>query len=171
VTPTPSVPAAWVNSVSTVRQPDPQTPLLTVFAGGFRWATGAGPYRLLAVEQVFYVVAVWATCWGARRLANRNWSLVAAVMVAALPGVVDSSREFAFALPAAAMIASVWLFVLGAFLVLSSTRNIGSSFELPVLPAVIILATYAASRAATRVRPHLGRRVPDYGGPVVRQPL
>jgi hypothetical protein len=90
--------------VSTVRQPDPQAPLLTVTAGVFHWLTGAGPYRMLAIEQVFYVMAVGATYWGARRLTTRGWSLVAAVMVASLPGLVTPSRQFAFAVPAAAML-------------------------------------------------------------------
>jgi 4-amino-4-deoxy-L-arabinose transferase-like glycosyltransferase len=89
---------------STVRLPDPQAPLLTVIGGIFRWATGAGIYRMLAMQQLFYVVVVLSTYWGARQLANRNWSLLAAVMVAAVPGVVDSSRAFNFALPATAML-------------------------------------------------------------------
>ena len=59
---------------------------------------------MVAVQQLFYVVVVLSTYLGARRLANRNWSLLAAVMVASVPGVVDSSRAFNFALPAAAML-------------------------------------------------------------------
>jgi 4-amino-4-deoxy-L-arabinose transferase-like glycosyltransferase len=95
--------AAGVMSLwSTVRLPDPQAPL--VVGGIFRWSTGAGTFRMLAVQQLFYVVVVLSTYRGARRLANRNWSLLAAVMVAAVPGVVDSSRAFNFALPAAAML-------------------------------------------------------------------
>jgi 4-amino-4-deoxy-L-arabinose transferase-like glycosyltransferase len=93
--------------VSTVRQPDPQAPLLTSIAGVIRWATGAGPYRLLAVQQGFYVVVVGATYWGARRLTNRRWSLVGAVVVATLPGLVASSRQFVFAVPAAAMLTAM----------------------------------------------------------------
>jgi 4-amino-4-deoxy-L-arabinose transferase-like glycosyltransferase len=89
---------------STVRGPDPQAPLLPVVAGTFRWITGAGTYRMFAVLQAFYVVTVVSAYFIARRLSNRNWSLVAAVMVAAIPAVVVTSRTFDFALPAAAML-------------------------------------------------------------------
>jgi 4-amino-4-deoxy-L-arabinose transferase-like glycosyltransferase len=89
---------------STVRLPDPQAPLLTVVAGVFRWVSGGGIYRLLAVEQLFYVVAVVSTYLASRRLMNRNWSLLTAVLVATLPGIVNSSRVFWFAVPATAMV-------------------------------------------------------------------
>ncbi len=89
---------------STVRLPDPQAPLLPVVAGVFRWVTGAGAYRMFAVLQLFYVVTVVSTYFIARQLSNRNWSLVAAGMVAAIPAAVVTSRTFYFALPAAAML-------------------------------------------------------------------
>src|SRR6516165_3283832 len=88
---------------STYRLPDPQAPLLTVVAGVFHSVTGTGTLSMFAVQQIFYVVLVVATYLGSRRLMDRNWSLVAALMVAGLPGVVIASRSFFFALPAAAM--------------------------------------------------------------------
>ena len=154
---------------STVRAPDPQAPLLTVVGGIFRWATGAGTYRMLAVQQLFYVVLVVATYWGARRLANRNWSLLAAVMVAAVPGVVDSSRAFTFALPATAVLTATLVVQLrvdafrnieksvlwGVLLGLSAlTRTV----TLSLLPPLILAAalTVVVSRPRGRQALHLG---------------
>jgi hypothetical protein len=77
---------------SALRLADPQAPLVPMTGGMVRWITGAGPYGLLNVNQIFYVVAVVATYWAARSIMNRNWSLVAAIMVATLPGLVESSR-------------------------------------------------------------------------------
>ena len=89
---------------STYRSPDPQAPLLPMLAGVFRWATGAGTYRMFVVLQGFYVITIVSTYWGARRLASRNLSLVAALMVAAVPAIDVTSRTFLFALPATAML-------------------------------------------------------------------
>ncbi len=52
--------------------------------------------------------------------------------------------------------ATVWIFVIGGFLVLSTSQNAGSMFELPLLPALIILAASVASRSSWRVRPYVG---------------
>jgi 4-amino-4-deoxy-L-arabinose transferase-like glycosyltransferase len=154
---------------STVRLPDPQAPLLTVVAGIFRWATGAGTYRMLAVQQIFYVLLVVATYWGARRLANRNWSLLAAVMVAALPGVVDSSRAFTFALSAAAVLTATLVVQLridafrslprsalwGVLLGLSAlTRTVTLSLLAPLILAAVV--SVVVSRPQRRQALHLG---------------
>ena len=56
------LPSLW----STYRSPDPQAPLLPMIDGVLRWATGAGTYRMFAVVQGFYVVAVASTYWGCR---------------------------------------------------------------------------------------------------------
>lgn len=154
---------------STVRLPDPQAPLLTVVGGIFRWVTGAGTYRMLAVQQLFYVVLVVATYWGARRLANRNWSLLAAVMVAAVPGVVDSSRTFTFALPAAAVLTATLVVQLridafrtlgksalwGVLLGLSAlTRTVTLSLLPPLILAAVV--SVVVSRPQRRQALHLG---------------
>jgi 4-amino-4-deoxy-L-arabinose transferase-like glycosyltransferase len=87
---------------SALRLPDPQAPLLPMTGGVIRWITGAGPYGLLNVNQLFYVVAVVAAYWAGRAIMNRNWSLVAALMVATVPGLIESSRGFSMAIAATA---------------------------------------------------------------------
>ena len=140
---------------STVRLPDPQAPLLTVVASIFHWVTGTGVLSMFAVQQIFYVVLVVATYLGSRRLMSRNWSVVAAVMVAGLPGVVIASRSFFFALPAAAMMTATlvaelysdsfrsrWLSALwGLFLGLSALSRTVVLALVPALiaPALVVL--------------------------------
>ncbi len=146
---------------STVHLPDPQAPLLTVVGGVFRWSTGAGTYRMLAVQQLFYAVVVLATYWGARRLMNRNWSLLAAVMVAAVPGVVDASRAFNFALPATAMLTATLVVQLytnafrarglsvlwGVLLGLSAlTRTVSLSLLPPLILAAVLSVVLSRPR-------------------------
>jgi 4-amino-4-deoxy-L-arabinose transferase-like glycosyltransferase len=155
------LPSLW----STIRLPDPQAPLLTAIAGVFRWIGGGGTYRLFAVEQLFYAVAVVATYLGSRRLMNRNWSLLAAVLVAAVPGVVSSSRTFWFALPAAAMVTATlaaqlhsdafrsrWLSVLWGFLL--GLSALARTVVLALLPMLIVaaIATVLVSRCSRRTR-------------------
>ena len=157
---------------STVRLPDPQAPLLTVVAGVFRWATGAGTYHMFAVQQLFYVLVILSTYWGARRLADRNWSLLAAVMVAAVPGVVDSSRAFNFALPAAAMLTATLVVQLrtDAFRslamsalwgVLLGLSALARTVSLSLLPPLILAAvlSVALSRPRRRQALNLGAGV------------
>ena len=151
---------------STVRLPDPQAPLLTVVGGIFRWSTGAGIYRLLAVQQIFYAVLVISTYWGARRIANRNWSLLAAVMVAALPAVVDSSRTFAFALPATAMLTATLVVQLhsrafrtlamsAAWGVLLGLSALTRTVSLSLLPPLILAAVLSVVPSRPWRRPAL----------------
>jgi hypothetical protein len=120
-------------------------------AGAFRWLTGAGTYRMFAVLQGFYALAIVATYWGARRLTSRNMSLLAAVMVAAVPAVDSASRSFLFSLPAAALLAATlatqlhadafrsrWLSLLwGLALGLSALSR---TVVLAMLPAVLLAA-------------------------------
>jgi 4-amino-4-deoxy-L-arabinose transferase-like glycosyltransferase len=147
---------------STVRLPDPQAPLLTVVAGVFHWVTGTGVLSMFAVQQVFYVVLVVATYLGSRRLMNRGWSVVAAVMVSGLPGVVIASRSFFFALPAAAMMTATlvaelysdsfrsrWLSALwGLFLGLSALSRTVVLALVPALiaPAFVVLVLSRSRR-------------------------
>jgi hypothetical protein len=51
--------------------------------------------------------------------------------------------------------AVIVIFALWGYLVLSTTDNAGSLFELPFIPAVVLLAVYAASRSLVRLRPYL----------------
>ncbi len=83
---------------SALRLPDPQAPLLPVTSGIVRWITGAGPYGLLNVDQLFYVVTVVGAYWAGSlvhesqlELGHRGaWSQL-------LPGLVESSRGFSMA--------------------------------------------------------------------------
>ncbi len=124
---------------------------------------------MLAVQQLFYVVVVVSTYWGARRLANRNWSLLAAVMVAAVPGIVDSGRGFNFALPAAAMLTATLAVQLhadafrtlamsmlwGVLLGLSAlTRTVSLSLLPPLIVAGVL--SVALSRPQRRQALNLG---------------
>lgn len=90
--------------VRALRLPDPQAPLLPATAGVLRHLTGAGPYRLLGVAQLFYALALAATYLLARRLAGRRWALLATALVAASPGLLTASRQFGFAVPLTALL-------------------------------------------------------------------
>jgi len=66
----------------------------------------------LLVVVAFFAVLVVATYGLVRRLSTPSWALVAALAVAAIPGVTDYSRLFHFAVPAAAcMTAALWALV------------------------------------------------------------
>lgn len=148
---------------SALRLPDPQAPLLPMTAGAVRWITGAGPYGLLNVNQLFYLVAVVATYWAGRSIMNRNWSLVAALMVAAAPGLVESSRGFSLAVAATATLTAAlavqvhtdrftswWLTILWG--VLLGLASLSRTIVLAFLPGLVIAAvvTLAATRAGRR---------------------
>jgi Dolichyl-phosphate-mannose-protein mannosyltransferase len=146
-----------------LRLPDPQAPLLPMTAGVIHWITGAGPYGLLNVNQLFYVVAVVATYWAGRSIMNRNWSLVAALMVATVPALVGSSRGFSMAVAATATVtaalavqlrterfASWWQTLLWG--VLLGVASLSRTIVLAFLPGLVIAAvvTLVASRAGRR---------------------
>jgi len=66
----------------------------------------------LLVVVAFFALLVLATYGLARRLGSERWALVAALAVAAVPGVTDYSRLFHFAVPATAcMTAALWTLV------------------------------------------------------------
>jgi hypothetical protein len=148
---------------SALRLPDPQAPLLPVTAGVVRWITGAGPYGLLNVNQIFYVVAVIGTYWAGRSFMNRNWSLVVALMVATAPGLVESSRGFSLAVAATATLTAAlavqvhtdrftswWLSLAwGGLLGLASLSR---TVVLAFLPGLVIAAavTLGVTRAGRR---------------------
>jgi hypothetical protein len=148
---------------SSLRLPDPQAPLLPMTGGLIRWITGSSPHGLLNINQIFYVVAVLAAYWAARSIMNRNWSLVVALMVATIPGLVESSRGFGLAVAASASLTAAlaaqvhtdrfrswWLTLLwGGLLGLASmSRTIVVAF----LPGLVIAAvvTLVATRAGRR---------------------
>lgn len=67
---------------------------------------GASPMSAFATQSVFLVLLVLSTYGVARRLAPPSYSALAAVVVAAMPIVVDYSRSYQFALPAGALFAA-----------------------------------------------------------------
>jgi 4-amino-4-deoxy-L-arabinose transferase-like glycosyltransferase len=83
----------------------PLVPLLAVPA----LAVHKAVLPVFAVELAALVVVVLATYGLARRLAGPRWAVLAALSVAAVPGIVNYAREFSFALPCtAALTVSLW---------------------------------------------------------------
>jgi hypothetical protein len=147
----------------TFRLPDPQAPLLPVAAALVRHLTNAGPVGLIASEQVFVVIAVVSTFLLARHLDGRLLpALVAAACVAALPGVIDGGRGFAFAVPAAALMTATLASQLAAadFQRLSPALAWGLVFGLATLTRTVMLALLPAAVLAALVRLALARARP-----------
>jgi 4-amino-4-deoxy-L-arabinose transferase-like glycosyltransferase len=75
-------------------------------------ALGRGVFSGLLVVPLFYVGLVAASYALARRFVSASWAVVAAVVVGAIPAVLDYARLFHFALPAACfMTAALWALV------------------------------------------------------------
>jgi hypothetical protein len=147
----------------TFRLPDPQAPLLPVVSALWRYFTNAGPVGLIASEQAFVVIAVVSTFLLARHLDDRLLpALVAAACVAALPGVIDGGRGFAFALPAAALMTATLASQLAAadFQRLQPALVWGLLFGLATLTRTVMLALLPALVLAALVRLVLARARP-----------
>ena len=140
--------------IHVVRQPDPQAPLLPVLSGMVRYVTGAGPTQLVGVEALFTVVLIVATYLAARRVTSQSWAVLAAVVVACLPGVVDNGRQFAFALPATAMVTAVLAAQLRAGDFSATRRSLvwGSLLGLAALTRTMVLGLLACLVLAAAVR-------------------
>lgn len=139
-----------------VHGPDPQAPLLPVAAGVVHAATGVGPVGMMVSQQAFVVVLLVSTYCIGHRLGGRAQAVVAAALVAACPGIVDSSRSFGFALVAVAMVtaalavqlwagsfdrwprALAWGGVLG-------TAALARTMVIGILPGLVLAAVIAAS--------------------------
>jgi 4-amino-4-deoxy-L-arabinose transferase-like glycosyltransferase len=78
-------------------------PLLPLVAGFVHALTGAGPWALLAVEQIFYALTVVGSFLLGRIFMRPSRALLSAVVVASLPGLFDAGRIFYLAEPAAAL--------------------------------------------------------------------
>lgn len=85
------------------QQQPPQAPLTPLLAVPVL-AVHRAIMTVFAVELLALAVVVLATFGITRRLAGARWGVVAAVAVAAMPGIVNYTREFSFALPCAATI-------------------------------------------------------------------
>src|SRR5215218_6924823 len=87
----------------------PLLPLMTSLAYP---VVGRGIFGSLLVLPVFYAGLVGASFALARQFVSNSWAVVAAFVVAAIPAVIDYTRLFHFALPAAAcMTAALWALV------------------------------------------------------------
>jgi 4-amino-4-deoxy-L-arabinose transferase-like glycosyltransferase len=92
---------AYVSAVRT--RGDIQAPLLTALGGLFRQLGDFGVLKLTASLQLFYAITIVSTYSVARRVIDRRWSLVAALVVASLPAVLQASRNYSFGDPATAL--------------------------------------------------------------------
>jgi hypothetical protein len=130
---------------------DAQAPLVPALAGLVRALTGAGPTGLTLTQQLFLVVLGISTYSLARRLTSRRWALLAAGLVAVIPGIVEAGRTFDFALPATAMVTAVLATQLWAGDFSSSRRSLmwgimlglaalTRSMLLGLLPALVLAA-------------------------------
>ena len=73
---------------------------------------GRGIFESLLVLPVFFAGLVGVTFALARQFVANSWAVVAALVVAAMPAVVDYTRLFHFALPATAcMTAALWALI------------------------------------------------------------
>lgn len=137
------------------RLPDPQAPMLTMVAALWRHLTHSGPVGLIASEQLFVLIVVAATFVLARRLGRSiGPALVAAACAAALPGVIDGGRSFAFALPAAAFMTATLASQLVAkdFERLGPALGWGAIFGLAMLSRTVMLALLPAAALAAVAR-------------------
>jgi len=87
----------------------PLLPLVTSLAYP---VVGRGIFESLLVLPLFFAGLVAVTFALARQFVSSSWAVVAALAVAGMPAVVDYTRLFHFALPAAAfMTAALWALV------------------------------------------------------------
>ena len=87
-------------------------PLLPFVASLAYPIVGRGVFGGLLVLPLFFAGLVAAAFALARQLVSDSWAVVAALAVAAIPGVTDYTRLFHFALPATAcMMAALWALV------------------------------------------------------------
>ena len=90
--------------IHTIRSPhDIQAPLLTALGGILRLIPGVGVLKLTASLQLFYIITVLCTYFIARHFFNKSWSVLAAIIVASLPAILQVSRDYDFAGPATAL--------------------------------------------------------------------
>jgi 4-amino-4-deoxy-L-arabinose transferase-like glycosyltransferase len=150
---------AWVG------RPD-VTPLVPLSALPFQLVFGTHPLAAFLALDVWLGVLLVSVAGLARRLMNPRWAVVCVVVVGCVPAVVDESRDFVFALPAAALLAAVaaallnsahlqhrrWAATLGVLLGLMPLARSMTVAFIPGVIAAMALAVYASPsrrRAAT----------------------
>lgn len=150
--------------VRTVRTPgDIQAPLLTALGGFFQGVAGIGVLKLTELVQLFYAVLVVSTYAIARRVLAWRWSLLAALVVACIPAVLQTSRDFDFSVPAAALVTAALALQLHAEDFRSPTRSLAwgamlglasltRTMTLALLPVLVIVAIPRLVRGEDRLR-------------------
>ena len=128
---------------------------------------GRGVFGGLLVVPLFFAGLVFATFALARQLVSNVWAVVAAFAVAAMPAVVDYSRLFHFALPAAAcMTAALWALLrsdgfrrprwAAAFGAFAALMLLSRTMTVAYVPALLLAATtqfgVGDARLRTRMR-------------------
>jgi 4-amino-4-deoxy-L-arabinose transferase-like glycosyltransferase len=81
-----------------------QAPLVPLAAVPVDVIFGKGVFRNILVIPLFTCILLVATYWIAARRCGWRWGLVAALVIAGTPVVIDYSRTFHYSLPAAAML-------------------------------------------------------------------
>jgi hypothetical protein len=150
---------------SVLHQPG-EAPLVPLLAVPVYLVAGTGVFQSLFVLPLFFVVLVLAT-WGlARKLTTPGWSLVAALVVAGMPAVIDYTRLFHFTLAAStfatlalwALLSSEglnrrsWAVAAGVFVALTLLSR---TMTLAYLPGFALAAGAQLVRRGDRMRPRL----------------
>ena len=128
-------------------------------------SSAAGIFESLLVLPVFFAGLVGVTFALARQFVANSWAVFAALVVAAMPAVVDYTRLFHFALPATAcMTAALWALVRTDR---TATSGLGRGFR-GVRRAHATRADHD-SGVHTRVRSRRGDSVPRRGNGAASQ--
>lgn len=150
--------------VQVIRTPaDYQAPLLTAASGLVQGVLGLGLLKLVDLVQVFYVITIVSSYAIARRVLGRRWALLAAIVIACVPAILWTSRDFDLALPAAALFTATlaiqlyaedfqslpWAMAWGLALGLASLSR---TVVLALLPALVIMAMLRAAHGDQRPR-------------------
>src|SRR5579859_4378631 len=99
-------PAMLISSFENQGHEAPLVPLVTV---PFHLLFGPGIDQSLIVIPMFFALLVLATFGVARQICGESWAVLSALCVACIPAVIDYSRLYHFAVPAAALLmAALW---------------------------------------------------------------
>jgi hypothetical protein len=128
---------------------------------------GRGIFGSLLVLPFFYGALVLATFGAARRVASDAWAVVAALAVAALPGVMDYTRIYHFVVPTTACMTATlwallrseglrrtrWALAAGVFLALTMlSRTMAVGYLPGLIAAGVVLCTIGEGDRRLRAR-------------------
>jgi len=95
--------------LSAVEHQSSEAPLVPLVTVPMHLVFGSGIAQSLLILLIFFAVLVLATYGLARCVSTPGWAALAALSVAAMPGVTDYTRLYHFAVPAAALLtAALW---------------------------------------------------------------